>query len=96
MWGGGYTPTMYNIIDFVTIASTGNAQDFGDLNAAKGGCFSMASSTRALFGGGETPTAQNAIDSVEIATTGNGVDFGDISSSTKTLAAGLSNGHGGL
>ena len=50
----------------------------------------------ALFGGGETPTTQNAIDSVEIATTGNGVDFGDISSSTKTLAGGLSNGHGGL
>ena len=96
MWGGGYTPTMYNIIDFVTIASTGNAQDFGDLITAKGGCFSMASSTRALFGGGETPAPQDAIDYVEIATTGNGIDFGDISSSTKTLAGGLSNGHGGL
>ena len=96
MWGGGYTPTMYNIIDFVTIASTGNAQDFGDLITAKGGCFSMASSTRALFGGGETPATQAPIDFVEIATTGNGVDFGDISSSSKTLAGGLSNGHGGL
>jgi len=96
MWGGGYSPTMYNIIDFVTIATTGNAQDFGDLNTAKGGCFSMASSTRALFGGGETPGAQSPIDYVEIATTGNGIDFGDISSSSKTLAGGLSNGHGGL
>ena len=96
MWGGGYTPTMYNIIDFVTIATTGNAQDFGDLNTAKGGCFSMASSTRALFGGGETPTPQDAIDYVTILSTGNAVDFGDISSSTKTLAGGLSNGHGGL
>ena len=96
LWGGGYTPTMYNIIDFVTIASTGNAQDFGDLNDAKGGCAAMASSTRALWAGGETPTVQNAIDFVEIVSTGNGVDFGDISSSTKTLAAGCSNGHGGL
>jgi len=96
MWGGGYAPTMYNIIDFVTIASTGNAQDFGDLTEAKGGCFSMASSTRALFGGGETPAAKDEIDYVQIATTGNGIDFGDISSSTKTLAGGLSNGHGGL
>ena len=87
---------MYNIIDFVTIASTGNAQDFGDLTEAKGGCFSMASSTRALFGGGETPTTQDEIDYVEISTTGNGIDFGDISSSTKTLGGGLSNGHGGL
>ena len=87
---------MYNIIEFVTIASTGNAIDFGDLNTAKGGCAAMASSTRALWAGGETPTPQDAIDFVEIATTGNGVDFGDISSSTKTLAGGLSNGHGGL
>ena len=56
----------------------------------------MASSTRALFGGGETPGTQSPIDYVEIATTGNGIDFGDISSSSKTLAGGLSNGHGGL
>ena len=95
--GGALTPNpIYNIIDFVTIASTGNAQDFGDLNAAKGGCFSMASSTRALFGGGETPATQAPIDYVEIATTGNGIDFGDITSASKTLAGGMSNGHGGL
>ena len=96
MWGGGYTPTMYNIIDFVTIASTGNAQDFGDLITAKGGCAAMASSTRALWAGGETPGTQAPIDYVTIATTGNGTDFGDIASSSKTLAGGLSNGHGGL
>ena len=27
----GYAPSVSNIIDFVTIATTGNAQDFGDL-----------------------------------------------------------------
>ena len=34
VFGGGFTgpgPTRYNTIDFVLIASTGNAQDFGDL-----------------------------------------------------------------
>ena len=32
--GGGYTPSRSNVIDFVEIASTGNATDFGDLTAA--------------------------------------------------------------
>jgi hypothetical protein len=33
LFGGGSTsvPTIYKSIDFITIASTGNAQDFGDL-----------------------------------------------------------------
>ena len=30
VWRGGETPTMQNTIDYVTIASTGNAADFGD------------------------------------------------------------------
>ena len=96
MWGGGYTPTMYNIIDFVTIASTGNAQDFRDLTEARGGCGSLASSLRAIWAGGETPAPQEEIDVVTISTTGNATDFGDISAGTRTLPAGCSNGHGGL
>jgi hypothetical protein len=34
-WGGGYTPSASNVLDYVTIATTGNAADFGDLTAAK-------------------------------------------------------------
>ena len=94
--GGGYTPTMYNIIDFVTIASTGNAQDFGDLTEARGGCGSLASSLRAIWAGGETPAPKAEIDVVTISTTGNATDFGDISAGTRTLPAGCSNGQGGL
>ena len=33
IWGGGNGPT--NIIQYVTISSTGNASDFGDLTAAR-------------------------------------------------------------
>ena len=32
VWGGGRTPSFVNTMDYVTIASTGNAADFGDLN----------------------------------------------------------------
>jgi len=35
-YAGGLTPTMYNIIEFVTISTTGNAQDFGDLTGGGG------------------------------------------------------------
>ena len=35
-YAGGLTPTMYNTIEFVTISTAGNAQDFGDLTGGDG------------------------------------------------------------
>ena len=32
---GGETPSDTNVIDFITIASTGNATDFGDMNSSR-------------------------------------------------------------
>ena len=34
--GGGQTPSQINTIDYITIATTGNATDFGDLTWAGG------------------------------------------------------------
>ena len=64
-----------NVIDYITIASTGNATDFGDMTNGRnqvGGC---ASSTRGLFCGGNN---LNTIDYITIASTGNATDFGDL------------------
>ena len=39
--GGGYTPSNSDVIDYITIATLGNAADFGDLTLARraiGGC----------------------------------------------------------
>ena len=37
LWGGGdFTGAYTNIIDYVTIATTANAIDFGDLSVARG------------------------------------------------------------
>ena len=70
-----------NVIDYVTIASTGNATDFGNLTVVRRAHNTMpSSSTRALFMGGQNPASQDVIDFVEIATTGNAVDFGDLTS----------------
>ncbi len=73
-----------NVISYITIASTGNGTDFGDLTAAKTDPGGAGSSTRAVFAGGNTnpgsaPYGSNVatIDFVTIASTGNASDFGD-------------------
>ena len=85
VFGGGYdggSPWVtINTIDYVTIASLGNAHDFGDLSekrSAKGG---GSSATRGCFIAGRFPSApsiQNVIDYIEIQSTGNAMDFGDL------------------
>ena len=106
VWFGGsiYGPdapayTIYNVIDFITIASEGNATDFGDSRYAVSGIhFTTATgsnSIRGVFGGGSTPTVQTEIQYITIATTGNASDFGDLSAS-KYNGAGASDSHGGL
>jgi len=93
VFGGGYTDTPSpslpsNVIDYITISSTGNAQDFGDLTQGRGFNSSCSSSTRGLFGGGrDGGTFYNIIDYITIASTGNAVDFGDLSSTKRRLSA---------
>ena len=89
------TPATTNTIDFITIASTGNASDFGDLTRTTAECNGAAASpTRAIFAG-QGPSAANTIDFIAIPTTGNAVDFGNLGT-LRSHAAGCSNGHGGL
>ena len=79
--GGGYTtsPTVFkDTIDYVTIAQTGNAIDFGNLTQARAAAASCSSTTRGIWMGGYHPTTVNIMDFVEIATLGNAVDFGDV------------------
>ena len=88
---GGDAPET-NAIDFVTIATTGNAQDFGDCTQvgwAKG-AGNVSSGTRAILAGGYAdPTNTNVIEFLTIATLGNGTDFGDLAVATRaTYAAG--------
>ena len=79
----------------MTIASTGNATDFGNLITARHGHMGLSDSTRGLIIGGRTPSRLNSIEYVTIAQTGNAVDFGDLLSAVNSCA-GCSNGHGGL
>ena len=100
IFNGGYQPApstiRVNNMEFITFATTGNAQDFGDLSAAKSGYGSCSNSTRGLFLGGNSPAYTNTIDSVIIATTGDATDFGDVNVGTTGLGAAGSDSHGGL
>lgn len=80
----------YNNIDYITIASTGNATDFGDRTtsgAANQDLAACASSTRGVMGGGINV---NTMDYVTIASTGNATDFGDLTAARYALTAAAS------
>ena len=63
----------------VTLASTGNATDTGNiLTVGRRLGAGVSNQTRALYAGGLTPSAQNVIDATDIASLGNSVDFGDL------------------
>ena len=89
-----------NVIDFVTISTLGNAQDFGDMTVAVDALAGASNSTRGLHAGGRTGTPaaealQNVIGFITIASTGNASDFGDLVTPTRYLA-GCSDSHGGI
>ena len=94
--GGGANPfARVNTIDYVTMASTGNSQDFGDLSYTPNGAMGCSSLTRGIFAGGKAPTSVNTIDYVTIASTGNAQDFGDMRG-TYAFGSALSDCHGGI
>ena len=53
--GGFDSPAFTNIIDFITIANTGNATDFGDLLTAKRNVGGAGNDTRGIYLGGANP-----------------------------------------
>ncbi len=78
-----------NIIQYVTIASTGNATDFGNMREARE--YNAASSdTRAVCYG----TNGNTIDYFTIASTGNSADFGNMETTKTDSTAGTNNTRG--
>ena len=80
IFGGGRNPAVHtNRIDYVTIASQGNAIDFGDQSRAFMASGGMSSSTRGIFAGGYAPSLPDLdMEYIEIATLGNALDFGDL------------------
>jgi len=81
--------TKQNVIDYITIASTGNATDFGDLSSATVGAGGSSNVTRAVIVGGDTSLTpySNVMSYITIASTGNSTDFGDLTVARRYCAA---------
>ena len=93
--GAGFTPS--NIMDYVTIASIGNATDFGDCTVTRIGAAGCASTTRGVFSGGlvSGTSYRSTIDYITIASTGNATNFGNLTAA-KYSHAGCSNSTRGV
>ena len=97
IFGGGRlgsNSSLMNNIEYITIATTGDANDFGDLTVARRRVAGASSPTRGVFAGGYSPD-KNEIDYITISATGNAFDFGDLIEATRTMG-GLSNEIRGL
>ena len=94
---GGYaaaSPNFVTVIDFVTIATLGDASDFGDTSGSNSGQASGSSKTRGIHYIGGSTTG-NTLEYIQIMTAGNTTDFGDLNSARRVYGT-ASNGHGGL
>ena len=78
--GGGTS----KIMDYISIATLGNATDFGDLLVDIDIMAGVSSETRGVIGGGSPPT--NVMQYITISTLGNATDFGDLTVARNNLA----------
>jgi len=78
----GSTPSLTKNCDFITIATTGNSESFGDLSTAVAVSGACASATRSFaFGGDTNPSGGTNTTNIEYVVTsskGGGNDFGDL------------------
>ena len=88
-YGGSPHSANSDEIQFVTIASQGNATDFGNLTVGRSNTCVSGNQTRAVIVGcAASGGNSNVMDFVTIATTGNAVDFGDMTAITNNSSDG--------
>ena len=100
VFAGGSRPTQspfsggnQNFLEFVTIATTGNGQDFGGVSTVFRYGAGISNSTRGLIcgayqGGGASGTL-NTIQYLTIATLGDTLDFGDMTNNSNNGVQGM-------
>jgi hypothetical protein len=78
----------YNVIDFFTFSTTGDANNFGELALKTRQVAGCSSPTRGLFAGGYDPAVNNVIGFITIQSTGNAQDFGDLTIARSSFGGG--------
>ena len=90
VYAGGVNPAFHSDMDFITISSTGNAVNFGEIRVPtnNGTNGNISSGVRGIFGTGFAPALSNGIECITISSTGNSTDFGGLSGSTSAGGGG--------
>lgn len=93
---GGSSPIV-NVIQYITISTTGNATDFGDLTFGSISMAACGSSTRGIKAGGYNDgfSSVNVIEYITFNTLGNSIDFGDLTTA-RALVAGCNSATRGV
>ena len=97
VYAGG-NPSGSNVIQYITMATLGNATDFGDSTATAAEWGGTSNNIRGVFGSANAPSAPyrfNHIDYITIASTANAAAFGDLTTEPSRAAA-MGDAHGGL
>ena len=92
---GGEAPSRVNTITFITLATLGNPQDFGDLTAGRNDQDASSSSTRGFIVAGNNGSITNSIDFITFSSAGNAQDFGDLTQA-RSQPSSCSDVHGGI
>ena len=94
--GTGSPSGARNIIEFLTLTTFGNTQNFGDMLTSGGGGGVTATGNQ-IRGVVRTSSAYdgNVLEQVTIATTGNATDFGDLNTGRRMYGS-VCDSHGGL
>ena len=87
---GGGNPSN-NVLNYITIASTGNASDFGDISTSRNTA-AVSDATRGVFAGGSPDT--DLMDYITISSSGGASDFGTLGTGRSEMGSCASNTRG--
>ena len=104
VWMGGYAGNIpaaesAAAIDMITIATFGNAVEFGELSDKRHGVGTCQNMTRGVVTGGNTPGSSLRGEYITIQSAGNALDFGDLNTQSTTILSqpvAMPDSHGGL
>ena len=94
LFGGGQSPASQQVIDFVNIATAGNAKNFGELTSAKHSVGSASNEIRGLYAGEGPSSVTDDIDFITIASGGGAIDFGNLTSARRNTSGVSSSSRG--
>jgi len=96
LFAGGYSPASIGDIEYITISTLGDSQDFGDLTDGYNALATTNDRTRGFANGGQIPAITANMRFCTLASLGDTTDAGDLTVATKGRPAGISDSTRGV